>query len=152
MNRHLYLRAYMAGIVVPSLWLLLVLTVYFIVRFVWQAPFPIERILPFPMALVPGIFGLWNMLYVRLYSHWHHPIGLHGMVLPFFLGPIGFAVATASGIASVDRGRLVFHIGEYLDVIPYWYLWIAPFVALAVYYLLWKYLVGYCNRALELPT
>jgi hypothetical protein len=152
MNRHLYLRAYMAGIVFPSLWLLLVLTVFLTLRFLWHDPFPIERILPFPMALVPTIFGLWNMLYVRLHPHWQHPIGLHGMALPFFIGPAGLAVAAASGIASVDRAALVYNVGGYLVIVPYWYLLIAPFVALAVYYLVWKYLVGYCNRALGLPT
>lgn len=152
MNRHLYLRAYMAGIVVPSLWLLLVLTVFFTVRFVWHDPYPIERILPFPMALVPTIFGLWNMLYVKLHSHWQHPIGLHGMALPFFLGPAGFAVAAASGIASVDRGALVYKIGGEFIIFPYWYLLIAPLIAIIVYYLVWKYLVGYCNRALGLPA
>lgn len=149
MNRHLYLRAYMAAIVVPTIWLLLVLTGFCIARFVYQVPVPIERFIPFPMAVVPTAFGLWNILYVKLHSHWHHPVGLHGMALPLFLGPIGFVVAAATGMARVVNGGLV-----YFDLVrvPYWYLPIGPFVALAVYYLIWKYLVGYCNRVLDLPS
>jgi hypothetical protein len=149
MTRHLYLRAYMAAIVVPSIWLLLVLAGFCVARFVYQVAIPIERFLPFPMALVPTAFGLWNILYVKLHSHWHHSIGLHGMALPLFLGPTGFVVAAATGVARVADGGLV-----YFDLVrvPYWYLPIGPFAALAVYYLIWKYLVGYCNRALDLPS
>jgi len=149
MDRHLYLRAYMAAIVVPTLWLLLVLTGFCFARFVYHLPLPIERFIPFPMALVPNVFGLWNMLYVKLQPHWHHPLGLHGMALPLFLGPAGFAIAAATGVARISQGNLI-----YFDLVrvPYWYLPFGPFVALAVYYLVWKYLVGYCNRVLGLPS
>ena len=149
MDRHLYLRAYMAAIVFPTLWLLLVLTGFCFARFVYQLPIPIERFIPFPMALVPNVFGLWNMLYVRLQPHWHHSLGLHGMALPLFLGPAGFAIAAATGVARAAQGNLI-----YFDLVrvPYWYLPFGPFVALAVYYLVWKYLVGYCNRVLGLPS
>ncbi len=148
MDRHPYWRAYMAAIVVPTIWLLLVLTGFCIARFVYHAPVAIERFIPFPMALVPNAFGLWNILYVKLHAHWHHSLGLHGMVLPLLLGPVGFALAAATGVARIGQ-----HTQIYFDLVrvPYWYLPIGPFVALAVYYLVWKYLVGYFNRLLELP-
>jgi hypothetical protein len=60
MNTHPYLRAYMAGIVAPSFGLLVALTVFIVTRLVLQVPIPIERVIIFPMALVPNAFGLWN--------------------------------------------------------------------------------------------
>ena len=53
MNTHPYLRAYMAGIFVPSLALLVALTVFSLTRLVLQVPIPLERVIIFPMALVP---------------------------------------------------------------------------------------------------
>ena len=62
MNTHPYLRAYMAGIVAPSLGLLIALTVFILTRLVFHVPIPIERVIIFPMALVPNAFGIWNIL------------------------------------------------------------------------------------------
>ena len=56
MNTHPYLRAYMAGVVVPSLVLLVALTVFILTRLVFQVPIPIERVIIFPTALVPTAF------------------------------------------------------------------------------------------------
>lgn len=89
MNTHPYLRAYMAGTVVPSLALLVALTVFIVTRLVLQVPIPLERVIIFPMALVPNAFGLWNMLYVWSRPHRHLPIGLHGALLPVVLVSIG---------------------------------------------------------------
>jgi len=149
MNRHLYLRAYMAGIVLPTVFLLIVVSALALVRVARHESLPIGPDLIFPMAIVPNVFGLWDMLYVKLHQRWQHPIGLHGAALPFFIGPAGFAFATATGIARLQNGHIVYFE---LYWIPYWYFLIAPFIALAVYYLVWKYVVGYFNRVLELPT
>jgi len=42
MNQHIYLRAYMAGIVVPTIFLLAVATVFTIARYVYNIPVPVE--------------------------------------------------------------------------------------------------------------
>jgi hypothetical protein len=145
MNQHRYLRAYMAGIVVPTLVLLLLLIGLCIVRFVCRVPAPIERFMIFPMAVIPSVFGVWNMLYVKMQPTWHTPIGLHGAVLPLLIGPAGFVIALALDFLKITPNGLV-----YFDVIhiPYWFLGVAPFFGIAAYYLVWKYIVGYCNQVL----
>jgi hypothetical protein len=143
MNQHPYLRAYMAGIAAPTAFLLVALAIFCVARFIFQLPLPIERVIVVPLMVVPNAFGLWNMLYLKLRPHWQTPIGLHGALLPLFLGPIGFVVATGLGFV-----RLGAHGLTAFDAInvPYWRLVIAPFFAIAVYYLVWKYLVGFLNR------
>jgi len=144
MNQHPYLRAYMAGIVAPTVFLLIGLTVFCVARLVCNVP-PIERVIAFPMAIVPNVFGLWNMLYVKLQSSWRTPIGLHGALLPFFLGPIAFVIQLSLGVVRATGNGLV-----YFDAVhvPYWFLGVGPFIAIAAYYLIWKYIVGYCNQVL----
>src|SRR5437879_8785581 len=68
MNQHIYLRAYMAGIVVPTVFLLVVAAVFTIARYVYNIPVPVERVIVFPMAVVPNAWGLWNVLFVALRS------------------------------------------------------------------------------------
>src|SRR5271169_2109677 len=85
MDQHKYLRAYMAGIVVPTIVLVIGVTAFCIARYVYDLPVPIERLMIFPMAAVPNLWGLWNVLYVALRPRWQHPIGLHGALLPFLL-------------------------------------------------------------------
>jgi hypothetical protein len=143
MNRHLYLRAYMAGVVVPTILLLVGFSVFLVARFVYHVPAPIERIMIFPLAIIPNAFGLWNMLYVALRPHWRVPIGLHGAVLPFILAPIGIALASSLGFLRLTNNGLIwFEIVH----IPIWLVCIVPFFGIAAYYLIWKYLVGFLNR------
>ncbi len=145
MKTHPFLRAYMAGIAVPTMLLLVAMTVFCVARLIYRIPIPIERVLIFPMALVPNLFGVWNMLYVSLRSRRHLPIGFHGALLPFLLAPIGFTIATSLGFLTVTpRGFVLF------EAITLHY----PFVAtgfacaLIVYYLVWKHLVGFFNELL----
>lgn len=143
MNRHLYLRAYMAGVAVPTVLLLIGFSTLMVARSVYHGLAPIERLLIFPLAIVPNAFGLWNMLYVALRPHWHTPIGLHGAVLPFFIGPIGFAILSSLGyIRLANSGIMVFDT-QHVSTAA---LCVLPFVAIAAYYLLWKYAVGFLNR------
>jgi hypothetical protein len=145
MSAHPYLRAYLAGIFVPTLVLPLILTVFIVVRIVLQAPVPIEQAMIFPMAVVPVLFGLWNMLWLGSHERTHLPIGLHGAVLPLLMAPAGACVAHSLGILALgSHGVTWFQACE----IPY--ALIAPcfLVALAVYYLVWKYIVGFLNRVL----
>ena len=145
MNTHPYLRAYMAGIVVPTVVLLLVLSGFVVARLVCRVPLAIERVIVFPMALVPNMFGLWNMFYLWLRPRPHLPIGLHGALLPFLLAPCGLALASGLGFVTLGSRGLM-----WLDqlVVPYPYVAVAFAVGLIVYYLVWKYLVGFFNQML----
>jgi hypothetical protein len=145
MNTHPYLRAYMAGIVFPTLVLLVVLTGFCIARFVYQVPVPIERVIIFPMALVPNLFGLWNMFYLWLRPRPHLPIGLHGALLPFVLAPLGITLASTLGLVTVGSSGL--ECFEHF-IVPYQYVALAFTVGLIIYYLAWKYLVGFLNQVL----
>src|SRR5260370_1922330 len=87
MNQPIYLRAYMAGIVVPTIFLLMVATAFTIFRYIYNIPVPVERGIVFPMAVVPNAWGLWNVLFVALRSRLHLSICLHGDLLPILLAP-----------------------------------------------------------------
>jgi len=39
------------------------MTSYTVIRYVWDVPIAIERVIVFPMAAVPNAWGLWNVLY-----------------------------------------------------------------------------------------
>ena len=147
MNDHPYLRAYMAGIVAPTVALLVVLTVFCVARFVYNVPAPIERLIVFPMAVVPNIFGLWNMLYVRLRAYWPAPIGLHGALLPFLLGPVGFVLARSLGFLKLTSYGIEKKV-DYFGIvhISYGHAVLVPFFIVALYYLIWKYIVGFLNK------
>lgn len=135
MKKHVYLRAYMAGIVVPTLFLPVIVTFFSVARFVFDTAIPIERTLIFPMAIVPNLWGAWNMLYLSLHSRRRLPLGLHGAILPFLLAATAFLVAHARDfVVPSFVVRIGFPIG-----FP---------VALIVYYLVWKHLVGFFNELL----
>jgi hypothetical protein len=144
MNTHPYLRAYLAGIFLPTFVLPLLLT-FVVLRLIYQVPIPVEQALIFPMAGVPLLWGLWNMLWLWSSPRTHAPIGLHGAVLPLLLMPMGALLATHLGLLEIGaHGVTWFHACE----VPYAF--IAPLflAALAGYYLVWKYIVGFINRVL----
>jgi hypothetical protein len=145
MNPHPYLRAYMAGIVAPSLGLLIALTVFILTRLVFQLPIPIERVIIFPMALVPNAFGLWNILYVWLQPYRHLPIGFHGALLPVVLVTLGgFAASCGRFLTIGPEGVTWFQaISVPYALVGLWFL-----AVVVVYYLIWKYIVGFLNRLL----
>jgi hypothetical protein len=132
MNKHLYLRAYLAGIAVPTMFMMIALIVFSVARFVYNVPVVIERLLVFPMALVPNLWGAWNMLYARLGPGRRLPLGLHGATLPFLLAPVGLMLARALDIGIVTPTLVI-------TAFP---------VALIVYYLLWKHVIGFFNQLL----
>ncbi len=139
MTPHPYVRAYMAGIAVPTFVLIFILTVYAYNRFYFEVSSqfviplpgePLDRAIVFQMAVVPNMGGAWNMLYLAIRSRVKWSLGVHGAILPLLLMPMGFALASA------------------LDVFPVnWDLALpmAP-VGATVYYLAWKYLVGFLNQ------
>jgi len=136
MNQHIYLRAYMAGIVVPTVFLLVVATVFTIARYVYNVPVPVERVIVFPMAVVPNVWGLWNILFLVWRDRLKLSLGLHGALLPFLLAPLGIVVTSLLKFSIPSFAAHVFPIA-------------AP-VGLLVYYFAWKYLVGFLNRVLAL--
>jgi hypothetical protein len=145
MNSHPYLRAFLAGAFVPTLILPMLLLGFEILQLALQVPFPFERGLVFPMALVPSLWALWNMLWVGSHGRTHLPIGLHGALLPLLLLPGGTLIATSLGILALGaHGVTWFHF----FYIPYVVIVLFFVGALAGYYLAWKYIVGYVNRTL----
>ena len=136
MKQYIYLRAYMAGVVVPAVLLLVVATVFTLARYVYNIPVPIERVIVFPMAVVPNVWGLWNVLFVALRVRLQLSIGLFGALLPILLAPLGIVVASLlnfsiPGVAAHD-------------------FFIAAPVGLLIYYFAWKYLVSFLNRVQEI--
>lgn len=147
MNTHPYLRAFLAGAFVPTLVLPVLLTGFIIARLILQVPFPFERGLVFPMALVPSLWALWNMLWLGSRERTRMPIGVHGALLPLLLLPCGTVLATSLGIVSLEaNGVSWFHAFH----IPYAVIAFFFVGALAGYYLAWKYVVGFLNRTLEI--
>ena len=144
MRPHPYLRAYLAGIATPTLFLLLILTADVVLHAFGPTALPahvaglmpgIERVLPFPMAVVPNLWGFWNIVYAAIHARrprW--PLGIHGALLVLFLVPAGVMLARAMEVADIS-------LSTALPVIP---------VVMAIYYLAWKFAVGFLNRELGL--
>lgn len=145
MNTHPYLRAYLSGIFVPTLVLLLILIGFITVRLVLAAPFPIERFLVFPMSVVPTLFGLWNMLYLWSHPRTHLSIGVHGAILPFLGAPTGAFVAHCLGILKIGESGVTWFNACH---VPYVLVGVIFLAGVAAYYLVWKYIVGTVNRVL----
>jgi len=145
MNQHPYLRAYMAGISVPTPLLLAALTVFSFARFVYNVPIPVERVIIFPMAIIPNLFGVWNMLHLASRSSTHLPLGIHGALLPFILAPAGFVLGRALGFLELTGHTLI-----YFGIVHIHFVHIAAVfpAVLIVYYLVWKYFVGFLNAEL----
>ncbi|MGH9410811.1 MAG: hypothetical protein ACRD1V_15310 [Vicinamibacterales bacterium] len=132
MRSHPYLRAYMAGILVPTVFLLLVVAVFAIARYAAGLDLPIERALVFPLAVVPNLWGAWNALHLALRERSPLSLAAHGALLPLLLVPAGVMMTRALDVVfltSVEAAAAV------------------PLV-MAVYYLLWKHLVWRLNAEL----
>jgi len=147
MKEHTYVRAYLAGIATPTVFLLVVMTVYAVLRYVYNFPVPVERVIVFPMAVVPNLWGLWNVLYVAAGSRYPMSIGLHGALLPILLAPLGIFFASLldfhvlmhnGGISAHDVARGISTLIA------------ASLLGLSLYYLAWKYLVAFLNRVVGL--
>ena len=133
-----YLRAYMAGIVVPTIVLFVVAFVYAYHVFYLEVPRqfifglparPLERTMLFPMAVVPNLWGVWNMLWLATKSKTRLSIGAHGAFVPAILVPAGIVLARTTELFYIQMGYA-------LLAIP---------VGMAFYYLVWKFLVGSLN-------
>ena len=138
MRTHPYLRAYMAGIVVPTLFLLVIMLVNAYQRYYFEvssqfvlgfSTAPLERALLFPMAIVPNVWGLWNVVHLALKSRVRWPLGVHGALLVCILMPAGILLARTLDAFTIQWGFA-------LPMLP---------IGMAVYYLAWKYFVGFLN-------
>lgn len=142
---HPYLRAYMAGIVVPTLGLLIALSAFVTLRLILQFHAPIERAIAFPMAIVPNLWGVWNMLYVRIRQSRTWSIGIHGLILPLAIGPLGFVAGRAMGVLQITPEGFVYFGAVRIDY-AHWLIVIC--IAVAIYYLVWKYVVNFLNEVI----
>jgi len=138
MKPHPYLRAYMAGIAAPTAMLILILTVYAYNRFYFEVSSqfviplpaePLDRAIVFPLAVVPNLWGAWNMLHLALRRRAGWSLGVHGALLPLVLMPLGVALARSLDVFAIQWQFA-------LPMIP---------VGMAIYYLAWKYLVSFLN-------
>jgi hypothetical protein len=134
MNKHPLLRAYLAGICVPTIFLLAVATGFTFLRYVYNLPVPIERVIVFPMAFVPNLWGLWNTLHTAFFAQRQVSLGIFGGLLPLLLAPLGYTVA------RLLQFPIPPHLLEHAPIgLP---------IAMILYYLAWKYLVGSLNAEL----
>jgi hypothetical protein len=142
---HPYWRAYMAGIVVPTLFLLVVMAIFAYHRYYFEVSSqfvlglpgrPLERAIVFPMAVVPNAWGLWNMLRLAVGSRTRLSLGVHGALLALVLMPGGVA------------------LGRLLDAFTIQWQFALPMVpiGMAIYYLAWKYFVGFLNEEMGIAV
>ena len=122
----------MAGITIPTAFLLVILAVFVTVHQFHHESLPIDRVLVFPMAIAPNLWGLWNMLYVTLRRRRDWPPGRHGLLLAMLVGPLAWTIARTMGIPIAVLGTAITAF---------------PFVVV-LYYLLWKYGVSALNEIL----
>jgi hypothetical protein len=103
----------------------------------------VERVIIFPMAVIPNLFGVWNILHLALRSRVNLPLGIHGAILPFILAPAGFLLGRSLGFLQATEHGFI-----YFGVVNVHYVHVALVfpAALIVYYLVWKYLIGFFNR------
>ena len=135
MNTHPHLRAYLAGVALPTFLTPVGVCAFAIARFGFGAPIPVERALVFPLALLPILWGAWNALYFVLGEGRRLPFGFHGSLFFVLFGPVGYFLASR----VLD-----------LSFLPPNFLYVVVLTGLLVYYLLWKYVVAYFNRLLGL--
>ena len=138
MNTHPYLRAYMAGVAVPTPILLVIMSAYTVCRLIYHFPVPVERFIVFPMAVVPNAWGLWNVLFIAWRRHIPLSLGLYGALLPILFAPLGLVASALLNFSFPGFAKQIFPI-------------FAPSI-LIVYYLAWKYLIGFLNRVLGLAA
>ena len=128
---HPYLRAYMAGIALPTMCIPLVVIAVATHHFAAR-PFHLEDVVIFPIALVPNAWGLWNALYAWVRRRWDVPIGVFGVALLLVLGPAGYSI-------QASLGMMVWTPALLTAGIP---------ITVAAYYLAWRHVVARFNDLL----
>lgn len=147
MNTHPYLRAFLAGVFLPTVILPGMLLLFLVVRYALQPSFPVERGLVFPLALIPVTWGLWNVLWKVSRGSTNLSVGAHGAILPLLLLPAGTIIGTMLGILQLGTS----HVTWFQAIqVPYSLIATVFVAVVAAYYLVWKYVVGFMNRTLEI--
>ena len=135
MDTRYYLRAYLAGIAVPTVFLLVFVTGFTVARHLWQIPGPAERVIIFPMAVLPNLWGVWNVLLARARRRRPVSSAAFGATLPLIVAPIAYLITRVAGVELPPLMIRVFPV--------------AFVTVVAVYYLLWKYVVPFLNELVE---
>ena len=128
---HPYLRAYLSGIALPTMVMPVVIVAVSLLHPGGHG-FHVEDVLIFPIGLVPNAWGLWNVLYVWLRRRSELPTGLFGAALILLLAPGALGIQLA-------LGKMLWTPGLVAVGLP---------MALAGYYLSWKYVVARLNDIL----
>jgi len=124
----------MAGITIPTMMLIFIMIVFSIVRYINTGSISIEKIIVFPMAIVPNLWGLWNISYVYLRRYRYVSIGIHGAVLALVQVLLAFGIAKLVSFEVPGLVASTFPLGLPIVVI--------------VFYLVWKHLVAFFNAVL----
>jgi hypothetical protein len=134
MSQHLFLRAYMAGIVPPTIFSLIVYLGMTVGHsfFSMQLP-PVERFIIFPLVVVPNLWGLWNGL--RAVMRRRLPLAMHGALLPIINFAIGYPAALAMRITITP---------EMMQSMP-----ASLVMSMVLYYLGWKFAVSFLNTLVD---
>jgi hypothetical protein len=128
---HPFLRAYMAGIALPTMVIPLVVAVLAMSHSGGRGA-DLERVLIFPVGLAPNAWGLWNIFYVWIRRYRELPIGPFGIVLVLIVAPAAFGLQVALG--HIVWTPELFAIGFPLTLV--------------IYYLAWKHVVARLNDLL----
>jgi hypothetical protein len=134
MRSHPYVRAFLAGIALPTL---VVCAAGLMTVLLFDRLEPrIQRALLLPIATNPVAWGFWNVVWVALRPRWRVQIGWHGAILAALLIAVGVFLAGRLEVSEVTPQRA----GTVL--IP---------IAVA-YYLLWRYAVSFLNSLVGLDA
>jgi hypothetical protein len=105
MRSHPYVRAYLAGIALPTLVVCAAgsITVVFFDRL---EP-AVQRAMFLPIAAIPVLWGLWNVVWVALGPPRRVQIGWHGAILAALVIGVGVLLAGRLNVSDVtpQRGR-----------------------------------------------
>jgi hypothetical protein len=131
---HQYVRAYLAGIALPTL-VVCVAGSMAVIFFDRLEP-SIQRALLLPIATNPVLWGFWNVVWVALPPRSRFQIGWHGAILGVLLIGIGVLLAARLHVSEVTPQRAG------MALIP----------TALTYYLLWRYGVSFLNALVGLDA
>ena len=124
----------MAGVTPATFFSLLVWFAAIVAQTVFAVKMPpFERIMTFPIVVVPNLWGFWNGIWAV--SRRRLPLAWHGALLPFVNFALGGAVAKVLNITVT---------AEMLRSAP-----ISLAMSIIAYYLVWKYVVAFLNSLVD---
>jgi hypothetical protein len=126
-----YLRAYMAGIALPTMIVPLVIAAL-AVQHPAERGFHLEDVVIFPIGLAPNAWGLWNMLHLWARRYRDIPLGPFGVALVLVLAPAAYALQLA-------LGKMLWTPALVAVGMP---------ITLVLYYLAWRHVVARFNTLL----